>query len=1179
MPFLKSLSSKNLSVNIESILPPYPIEYVAHDRTFQIDGTSEISFNDGENSVVTDQFTDVNGVVDPEPHIWMAATNYSDVAKTEFQVVRISDGQVKIRKTWPGTGAYLIYPNCVGPTKFIVIKNNTPRIVYILDHAGTTLASFDPSVVSSGRTLNVIYHVWLNESQNTVYTLAGDSNSSELLVYEWDYSGIEQNETVVSNDQGTLLHSPRSFRVDPNLKKLWISGYKGTFPQYNQILAYDYINRTTQTVAYEETTNVDPPGGLTANTGYLWKGFAVSPDSTWIYTLWVRLGTSSVIWIRAYKTTDNWATPIASLETPDWESPFTTRDSGDNLVAHFGGVIFSKQYHVIYSSTTDNGLIWAWDFDSENVLRTTDAYELLGSRPDLPGSNGYSAMPAFTPAISESTQQIVYNGNDDNKGWQYMYGANGNNSYDAGYYYTIKVPAPSLIGYVPPEPASLDYWIGSWDSGIDGAWYDSINNKIHISEGNTIAPKVVTMDMEGTIEAEKTGSYGNNIYEEFNNPNTFYEDQWYIATAHNGTGAAKTQYPFNSTTTYYTTLTSGSAGYPIYPTGNCEVAVTGPQDTNEVIHTIAGSQAANANTNEVYYSLKKPTSSGLLTYKVEYSGYVRNYSYGCAASWYQNKIGICSGLSSTGSGPYPASFLALTFDQTLATPSVNSVGNGAKVVSNAANNWAYNMNLMSWPTNTRWLHAIRCDNGENTHILVSWDYNTNIKDQIAFDLTKGRYIGAVFKNSGNSATSGPYIIMMKDEVVANRYYFVNWDNDDNNTSNNGGSNTGGIWNSGSNAVQIDFLNGTYGQNNGKGKGYMIDDYAFVLGVDIGPSGTGVVFKLPADLSLINDTSNSEFTITTGAAVNAAVDAMVDMTLQKTFSSVGVNITEVGSSSTSTGVTLSSASWVNENWIDGVDYTQVAGQKIFTTTGTHTWYPPPGVTSVSVVAIGGGGGDSISTDTYASSGGGLGYKNNISVTPGQSYTLQVGQRGGGGTGITATDSWFINDTTVKGGAGANTSANGGGDFVGDGGGNGGHGGSKSGSYFGGGGGAGGYSGNGGNGGSGASSWTSLSDTATEAGKAGTGGAAGGGHAGGGNGGTAQRGSSGGGTGILGEGTSGAASVSYGVVYNGSQFTGSGSFGAGALQSNGTNSYSGSNGAVRIIWPGNERQFPSTRTQDE
>ena len=716
----------------------------------------------------------------------------------------------------------------------------------------------------------------------------------------------------------------------------------------------------------------------------------------------------------------------------------------------------------------------------------------------------------------------------------------------------------------PESGPGGNYWIGLFDGGIDGAWYDTVNDKIHISEGNTTTPKVVTLSRSGTIEAEKTGSYSNNIYEEFNNPNTFYEDQWYIATAHNGTGAAKTQYPFNSTTTYYTSLTTGSNGYPIYPTGDCEVAVTYPKQTDEVIHTIAGSQASGANTNEVYYSIKKTTSSSLRIYKITYSGYVRNYSYGCAASTYGNKIGICSGLSSTGSGPYPASFLALTFDQTAAAPSITS-STSAKVVSNAANNWAYNMNLMSWHNSTRWLQAIRCDNGENTHILVSWDYNCFIKDQIAFDKTKASYQGAVFTSTTTDA--GPYIIIMKDEVVANRYYLVNWANDDNNTSNSGGSNTGGTWNNGSNAVQIDFAQvagANYGSCNGKGKGYLISSESFVLGLDIGPSGKGVVMVLPVDLSRIQSTSNSDFTITTGSSVNTTVDAMVNMSLQKTFATVSVTTSQQSSSSSSTGVSLSSASWLTNTYNSDVNYTAGGprGEHVYNTPGTYSWTAPAGVTSVSAVAVGAGGGGG-NIGYYQGSGGGLGWKNNITVVPGQTYTVVVGAGGSTGSpGSKGGDSYFINSSTVAGNGGSNGGTSITGTYVGDGGGNGGAGGSTS-AIWGGAGGAGGYSGNGGAGGNNGGSASAGS---------------------GGGGGGAKNYGRGGGVGLYGQGANGAAGDDISLWgYGGSGGSNGGGggldastaglYGAGGGENSGI--ASGAPGAVRIIW-GSSRSFPSTNT---
>lgn len=73
--------------------------------------------------------------------------------------------------------------------------------------------------------------------------------------------------------------------------------------------------------------------------------------------------------------------------------------------------------------------------------------------------------------------------------------------------------------------------------------------------------------------------------------------------------------------------------------------------------------------------------------------------------------------------------------------------------------------------------------------------------------------------------------------------------------------------------------------------------------------------------------------------------------------------------------------------------------LYDTPGTYSWTAPAGVTSVSVVCIGGGGagtrGTSPSSEDQLRRGGGgagLGWKNNITVVPGQSYTVVVGDGG-------------------------------------------------------------------------------------------------------------------------------------------------------------------------------------------
>ena len=280
--------------------------------------------------------------------------------------------------------------------------------------------------------------------------------------------------------------------------------------------------------------------------------------------------------------------------------------------------------------------------------------------------------------------------------------------------------------------------------------------------------------------------------------------------------------------------------------------------------------------------------------------------------------------------------------------------------------------------------------------------------------------------------------------------------------------------------------------------------------------------------------------------------------------------------------------------------------------TFNWVAPPGVTSVNVVCIGGGAGggsnNGISVGGGGGGGGGLGWKNNIPVVPGTTYTVQVGSGGTGGGGAGG-DTWFINSTTVKGGGGSSgnnggSGSNGGagGSFVGDGGGTGYRGGHATGSLPGGGGGAGGYANisNGGIGGAGGQSAPCNQ---------GNGGAGGGGGAvatGGGR----TTGGSGGGNGIYGaldggkftcpqnEGitVTGASSVSSGGGGGGGA-TGNGVAGGGSSTSGSTNAAgsvagyyggggggqliggssvaaaNGAQGAMRIVW-GSGRSFSAS-----
>lgn len=249
---------------------------------------------------------------------------------------------------------------------------------------------------------------------------------------------------------------------------------------------------------------------------------------------------------------------------------------------------------------------------------------------------------------------------------------------------------------------------------------------------------------------------------------------------------------------------------------------------------------------------------------------------------------------------------------------------------------------------------------------------------------------------------------------------------------------------------------------------------------------------------------------------------------------------------------------------GRDPEALPSQVLFSTPGTYSWTVPNGVYSVSVVCVGGGG---TVRFNRGAGGGGLGYKNNIQTYPGQEITIVVGA--GGDSANPGGDSYFNSLSIVSGkGGGGNTSQAIGGSFTGDGGGNGG--GSAMGAASTAGAGAGGYSGDGGNAGS------SSEFAANGSGGGGAGGdysaAAGG------------RGDCGGGVGVNGQGTNGVATGGGGGGGSGGTAGGGWSSGAGGLYGGGGGGTTGSprpagRGAVRIIWPGNLRQFPSTRTADE
>ena len=252
-----------------------------------------------------------------------------------------------------------------------------------------------------------------------------------------------------------------------------------------------------------------------------------------------------------------------------------------------------------------------------------------------------------------------------------------------------------------------------------------------------------------------------------------------------------------------------------------------------------------------------------------------------------------------------------------------------------------------------------------------------------------------------------------------------------------------------------------------------------------------------------------------------------------------------------------------------------GQQAYTSAGTYNFVVPTGITTISVVTVGAGKTGLRYTNQvgYGPSGGGgaLSYSNDVSVTPGETLSVAIdccsSRISRGGTVLTkakaatgtggATTSCGVGCVKYAGGNGSGAGAAGG---------------------------AGGYAGNGG------------------AGSSARSGSGGDGAGGGGGGGGAQTcygaAPSGGGVGILGQGCNGAGGVANqggrggsgggngGDVCAQSVQGPGGAYGGGGGGSRARYDYdggvpgaaAGGSGAVRIIYPGNNRQFPSTCTAD-
>jgi len=249
-----------------------------------------------------------------------------------------------------------------------------------------------------------------------------------------------------------------------------------------------------------------------------------------------------------------------------------------------------------------------------------------------------------------------------------------------------------------------------------------------------------------------------------------------------------------------------------------------------------------------------------------------------------------------------------------------------------------------------------------------------------------------------------------------------------------------------------------------------------------------------------------------------------------------------------------------------------GQIVFTTAGTTSWVVPAGVTSICGVAVG------PASRNTSSGGGGLSWRNNIPVTPGETLTIQIGVNQASSVASTHT-ALYRGSTILMIAEGANGINGGRGgknaNIINGGGGNGGN---SNSTVYAGGGGAGGYTGDGG---------SSPPYTSSYIGGNGSGG---GGGAGG-----SYYAAGGGGVGLMGQGANGVGGngsafnqINYGTGGSGGANGGAyindatpelgGNYGGGSSYGTTLPAVGSQVGAMRLIW-GPNRAFPSTGTADQ
>ena len=183
------------------------------------------------------------------------------------------------------------------------------------------------------------------------------------------------------------------------------------------------------------------------------------------------------------------------------------------------------------------------------------------------------------------------------------------------------------------------------------------------------------------------------------------------------------------------------------------------------------------------------------------------------------------------------------------------------------------------------------------------------------------------------------------------------------------------------------------------------------------------------ITLLDPITEYQFT-NTGTATEWSITSFGNLPAGTTISNTGLMDFPNSKAGDNTNTTYSFTLGVRNDDFDAGDYRTTAFSKSFdfqTIQGqqqyegaygqnggqcSYTWVAPAGVTSVNVLAIGGGGGGCYQWAVCGGHGGANVWANNIPVTPGSSYCVQVG-RGGCWSGTTGGHSCWPGMTACGG----------------------------------------------------------------------------------------------------------------------------------------------------------------------